>query len=76
MFKLEGFNKWGWSFLSVIAIALFMEIYSIFDNNPNTYPLTWLIISNIPAIIGMPLIVGFCVWLIAHFYKKYKEVEA
>jgi len=75
MIKLNGFNKWGLSFLAVLATAIIMELYAIFDGNPSTYPLTWLIISNIPSYIGMPLIVGFCVWLIAHFYKEYKEVE-
>lgn len=70
---METKTKWTISFLSVTALAIIMELFSAFDNNPDTQPWTVLIVENIPWFVGLPAIGLFAAWLVAHFRKYYQD---
>ena len=66
-------KNWTIGFLSVTALAIFLELFAIFDNSDETIPWTILIRDNIPSYISLPIITGFALWLVHHFYKAYRK---
>lgn len=64
--------KFRYGFLATLALALFWELWASFDKDPSTEPLTWLVVTYIPAWIGLPVITLFAAWLVLHFKKNYK----
>ena len=66
-------KTWTLVFLGITAIAIFLEIFASFDKNPDTIPWTRYIVNYIPAWIGLPIIIGFAIWLVVHFIEKYKN---
>ena len=66
-------KQWTIGFLSVTALAIGLELLAIFDKSEQTIPWTTLIRDNIPGWIALPVIGGFAVWLVNHFYKAYKN---
>ena len=67
-------KKW-WTviFLGITALAIFLELLAVFDKNPNTLPWTSYVATYIPVWIGLPLIVGFAIWLVVHFVNRYRK---
>ena len=64
-------KQWTIIFLGITALALFLEIFESFEGNPNTIPWTKYIVTYVPVWIGLPIIIGFAIWLIIHFVNKY-----
>ena len=62
---------WAIGFLGITALAVFLELFAAFDGNPNTLPWTDFIVTYIPVWIGLPIVILFAIWLIAHFIKNY-----
>ena len=68
-------TKWNIAFLGIAGAWLIMELYGAFAGKPEFQPLTGLIITYIPMWIGLPIIIGFAIWLIYHFVYWYKKVQ-
>lgn len=68
-------KKWTTYFLFAIGVATLMELWASFDNSDSTVPLTYLIVDYIPGWISLPIISLFALWLVKHFYTKYKEKD-
>lgn len=66
-------KQWVVTFLSVAGLGLAMELWALFNDSPYSVPLTWIIIDNVPFWLGMPIIAGFAVWLVHHFYVRWKK---
>ena len=63
--------KWRLAFLGVTALAIAMELFSIFDGNAETEPWTTLIITYIPEWAFWTFLVGGVAWVVMHFKKWY-----
>lgn len=58
----------------VLTVAwLFWELWANFDNDPNTWPLTWVIVHYVPAWITLPAVLLLAVWLPYHFWSNYQR---
>lgn len=66
-------TKWTIGFLGVTALAVFLELFAVFDGNPETLPWTNLFVDNIPFQIGFSIVCLFAGWLVKHFYTAYKN---
>ncbi len=66
-------KQWTIVFLGITALTILLEIFASFDGNPNTIPWTSYIVRYIPVWVGLPIIIGFAIWLVAHFVKKYSD---
>lgn len=64
---------WTVGFLGIIALAILLEIFAAFDTDPNTVPLTLYVINYVPVWIGLPIIIGFAIWLVVHFINYYRN---
>ena len=64
---------WTIAFLGITALAIFFELLASFDSNPNTIPWTRYIVTYVPMWVGLPIIIGFAIWLVVHFVNKYNE---
>jgi len=71
---MQNKTKWIIGFLSVTGLAVAMELFAVFDGSDDTLPWTVLIVDNIPAFVGVPVIGAFAIWLAHHFYSNYKRV--
>jgi len=63
-------------FFGITALAIFLELLASFDADPNTLPWTSHIATYIPVWIGLHLIVGFAIWLVVHFVKRYRKQKS
>jgi len=70
---MENKTKWNISFLGVTVLVIIMELFAIFDNNPNTAPWTTLIINNIPSWAFFSFLGAFAFWVFGHFAKGYNK---
>lgn len=61
------------SILGLTLAWLFWELWANFDNDPNTWPLTWVIVRYVPAWITIPAVIVLAVWLPYHFIRNYRE---
>lgn len=68
-----GKKEWTFAGLGLMAIWLVWELIGAFDKNPETLPLTQIIVGNVPQWIGLPIIAFFSSWLIIHFIKYYNK---
>ena len=66
-------KKW-WTilFLGITALAIFLELFAVYDGDPNTLPWTSYIATYIPVWVGLPLIVLLAIWLVIHFIIRYR----
>ena len=64
---------WTVGFLGITVLAVFLELFASFDGDPNTLPWTRYIVNYIPAWIGLPIIIGFAIWLVIHFMTRYQN---
>lgn len=51
---------------------LFWELWANFDSDPDTWPLTWVIVRYVPAWITLPAVAVLAVWLPWHFWSNYR----
>jgi hypothetical protein len=69
-------------FVKVFAIVgftlawLFWELYANFDGDPDTWPLTWVIVRYVPAWVTLPAALLLAVWLPIHFWTNYQKKRA
>lgn len=61
-------TAWTVGFLAGFAAWIAAELLAAFDSDPNTVPLTALIVDHVPLWYGFPIVVAFAVWLVAHFW--------
>lgn len=60
--------------IAVITVAwLFWELWANFDHDPDTWPLTWVIVRYVPAWITLPAVLILALWLPWHFWTNYRE---
>lgn len=64
-------NVWiaaGW-----VTIAAFLgwELVGAYDGNPNTVPLTDILVQYVPAQVTYALVAALIAWLPAHFHNRY-----
>jgi len=64
-------NKWRYTFLGVGIVWVLMELFAMWDRNPETEPFTIIVVETIPWFIGFPVIAFFGLWLIFHFWQYY-----
>lgn len=64
-------NRWRLAFLTVTGLALAMELWAVFDGNPDTDPWTDLIVTYVPMEIAAAAIGGLSLWLVVHFGLRY-----
>jgi hypothetical protein len=58
----------------ILTVAwLFWELWSAFDGDPTTWPLTWVIVKYVPAWITLPAVLVLAVWLPYHFWSNYRH---
>lgn len=68
-------TKWRIGFLGVTGLAIAMELFSIFDGNPNTTSWTYNIVTYIPEPIFWTVLVGGIAWVVNHFKHHYKKAK-
>ena len=68
-------QKWTVAFFGLIALAGGMELLAVFDTSNDTIPLTTYIVDYVPEWITFPVIIALFVWLMYHFYPRYKEKD-
>lgn len=69
-------TKWGLSLFGSIALVIFLELFSIFDNNDSTRAITYYVVTYLPQYVTFGGLSLFFIWLIVHFRKEYKRVKA
>lgn len=57
-------------FLGAIVLAVFLELVAVFDSNPDTEPLTNLIVAYVPVEVFWLLFGGLVTWLVVHFGRR------
>jgi hypothetical protein len=55
------------------VVWLIWELWSNFDHDPNTWPLTWVIVTYVPAWITLPAVLILALWLPYHFWTNYRD---
>lgn len=63
--------EWILAFLGVTFTAVGMEIYAVADGKSYTQPWTDLLVGFLPAGVGIPLVIGFSIWLCVHFISRW-----
>jgi hypothetical protein len=66
--------KGGWksiAFLSGTGVVIVWELFSSFDDDPSTSPLTDLIVTYVPQEVTAALIGMLLLWLPTHFGLRY-----
>lgn len=60
--------------IAIITVAwLFWELWANFDSDPDTWPLTWVIVKYVPGYITIPAVLILALWLPWHFWTNYKN---
>lgn len=66
-------RTWIIVFLSITVLALGLELWASFDNDPNTWPWTDLIVEYVPFEITMAVIGALALWIVIHFIIRYRR---
>lgn len=66
-------NLWRVLFLGVAALWTGMEVYAANDHDPNTEPLTTLVVDHVPATLALTAGAGGLAWVVEHFWTRYQR---
>lgn len=62
-----------WLIAGLTAFWLIWELIAAFDGNDKTFPLTQLLVEEVPAWLTIPAAVVLAVWLPWHFISNYRR---
>lgn len=65
-------RRWRWVWLSLFVLVIGVEVFTAYDGNPLTPPLTHVILRYIPEEIFWAFWGGFAVWFTQHFWMRYR----
>jgi cytochrome c biogenesis protein CcdA len=62
-----------WTVVVLFVAFLGWELFAAFDDSPATWPLTQVVVTYVPASLGLGGIALFAGWLVFHFVAAYRS---
>lgn len=66
-------QMWRAGFLAVTGLAVGMELWAVLDGEPDTEPLTHIVVEHVPAEVTLLAVGALSGWLAEHFRLAYKK---
>lgn len=64
---------WRWIWITLMGVVISVEFFTVFDGNPNTLPLTQVILHYVPEEAFYFIWGGLTLWGFLHFRARYGQ---